>query len=56
MMVILERSVPRPILETSTPSIQIDPEAGSRMRKRARVSEDFPALKLKQNASRWHCP
>ena len=43
MIVSLDLSVPRPIFETSMPSIKIDPSADSRIRNNANVSEDFPA-------------
>ena len=43
MIVILERKVARPILLTSTLSINMVPLVGSMIRKSPRTIEDFPA-------------
>jgi hypothetical protein len=43
MMVSFDRSDPSPIFAMSMPSMTIDPPTDSRIRNRARVSDDFPA-------------
>ena len=48
IIAIFDRSLCRPSVVTSTPSILMDPPAGSTMRNRARNSDDFPDPVLPQ--------